>query len=98
FLESKDEGERARYHLLCREMVTSELENARALLDLWKGARRDIIPVSIFGESLHIYGKNFGMLLERKIALMERHKDDEPYIDPDYMWRMPDEAQSTGKV
>ncbi|MGB5875643.1 MAG: hypothetical protein WBH56_18120, partial [Bacteroidota bacterium] len=27
FLESKDEGERARYRLLCREMVGSELEN-----------------------------------------------------------------------
>jgi hypothetical protein len=46
------------------------------------------MPVSSLGESLHLYGENFGDLLGHKIALMERHAHDEPYIDPQYMWRM----------
>jgi len=45
------------------------------------------MPVSTLGESMHIYGDNFGELLEKKIDLMERHRNDEPYIDPAYMWR-----------
>ena len=28
-------------------------------------------------------------LAGRKIALMQKHAEDEPYIDPHYMWRMP---------
>jgi hypothetical protein len=45
------------------------------------------MPVSAVGESLHMHTDNFGELLERKIALMELHKHDEPHIDPRYMWR-----------
>ncbi len=92
FLESRDADRRAHYHDLCKEMVRSELENARSLLDLWQRSTRDCIPVSTVGESLHMYGQNFGELLERKIDLMIRHRDDEPYIDPDFMWRMPDKG------
>jgi hypothetical protein len=47
------------------------------------------MPVDVSGETLHSYGTNFGELLENKIRLMELHADDEPYIDPDFMWRMP---------
>ena len=39
------------------------------------------------GKRCTCYGDNFGELLEQKIALMERHMDDEPHIDPGYMWR-----------
>jgi len=27
-------------------------------------------------------------VLERKIALMQDHEDDEPGVDPDFMWPM----------
>jgi hypothetical protein len=39
---------------------------------------------------MHDYGPNFGELLENKIRLMEAYGDAEPYIDPDYMWRLPE--------
>jgi len=39
-------------------------------------------------ETPFIHGKNFPQLLKKKIDLMEKHKDDEPFIDPDYMFRM----------
>lgn len=80
--------EKRAYRAKCRDMVRSELQNAGNLLKLWSESKVDWMPISRSGETLHIYGENFGDHLRRKIALMEQHIDDEPYIDPNYMWRM----------
>ena len=88
YMEASTVPDRAQFRTLSEEMVASELANARSLLALWNGSAIPFMPVSALGESLHIYGENFGELLERKIALMERHAHDEPFIDPHYMWRM----------
>jgi hypothetical protein len=88
FMESQADEQRSYYRALCRSMVSSELENARNLLKLWNERTVDWMPVSATSESLHIYGENFGEQVMRKIKLMEKHIDDEPYIDPDYMWRV----------
>jgi hypothetical protein len=90
YLEARRPAEKDAYRAKCRAMVASELENAKNLLTLWNKSRVDWMPVSKAGESLHIYGENFAEHLKQKIALMERHVDDEPYIDPNYMWRMPE--------
>jgi hypothetical protein len=78
---------RARCRRECVAMVDAELANAHDLLSLWQRSTRELFPVSRTGESLHIYGENFGDLLMKKIALMERHRDDEPRVDEKYMWR-----------
>lgn len=88
YLQASLPAQRAGYLALGRAMLASELANARELLALWNRSAVAFMPVSTLGESLHIYGGNFGALLERKIALMERHALDEPYIDPEYMWKM----------
>ncbi len=88
-LEAASGAEKEASRALCREMVINELENTKRLLELWQRTTIDFIPVSAVGETAHIYGGNFGELLKRKIALMERHMDDLPRIDPDFMWRMP---------
>ena len=41
---------------------------------------------------MHDYGPNFGDVLMKKINLMETYGDRPPYIDPDYMWRMPEDS------
>jgi hypothetical protein len=46
------------------------------------------MSVSNVGETTFIYGENFGDLLRRKIQLMTGRENDEPYIDPDFMWRV----------
>jgi hypothetical protein len=79
-----------RFRALCRDMVQDELANARDLLALWRTSDVEFMPVAAGGETLHVYGTNFGELLEQKIRLMERHASDEPRIDPDFMWRMRD--------
>jgi hypothetical protein len=88
YVQASSAADRVRFRTLCEDMVAHELANARTLLALWNSSAITFMPISALGESLHIYGENFGALLERKIALMERHAHDEPRIDPDYMWRM----------
>jgi hypothetical protein len=89
FINARTEAPKEKYRTLCRAMVDDELENTRRLLRLWEESDVHFLPISRVGESLHIYGPNFGELLRKKIALMEQHKMDEPRIDPEYMWRMP---------
>ncbi len=76
------------YRALSKEMVDNEVRNSRELLSLWKRTQRDVLSISELCETLHIYGENFGDLLERKIILMEQHRDDEPRVDEAYMWRV----------
>jgi hypothetical protein len=89
YMEATSQSEKQKFRNLCRDMVGNELDNAKGLLKLWTESRVDWMPISSIGESLHIYGENFGEHLKRKIALMTRHIDDEPFVDPEYMWRMP---------
>jgi hypothetical protein len=88
YLEAQSVSEKERCRSLCRAMVTSELENAKNLLKLWNESDVDWMPISRTGESLHMYAENFGDHVLRKITLMQQHIDDEPYIDPGFMWRM----------
>jgi hypothetical protein len=89
FMGATSQDEKRAYKAKCRDMVINELENTRNLMKLWSESSVDWMPISQSEESLHIYAENFGDHLQRKIVLMERHIEDEPYIDPDYMWRMP---------
>lgn len=89
YCNASDQQEREFYRELCREMMNNELDNARDLLALWETSTVEFMPVSRIGETLHIYAENFGRLLKKKIDLMERFGDEEPAVDPSYMWRMP---------
>ena len=79
-------------------MVLNELGNAKDLLNLWNEGNVLWMPVARGGETLHIYSKAFGEHLQRKITLMEQHVDDQPFIDPNYMWRMPKEGAPLFKI
>lgn len=94
YLEATTEADKEARLRMVREMVDDELQNARDLLQLWRSTEINFIPIHTFGETWHEYGDNLGELIEKKIALMEKHKGDLPYIDPDYMWRMPPEFKS----
>ncbi len=90
FMRAETDEIRERYRLLTRSMIANEIENIQGLLAIWNEGATEVLPISVRGETLHIYGENFGELLGKKIRLMETHKNDEPYIDPNYMWRMRD--------
>ncbi len=89
YIESNDSQERERCREITRKTVLDEKENAKDLLQHVRTASTEWMLTSAVGETTFIYGDNFAELLEKKIALMEGREDDEPYIDPDFMWRVP---------
>ncbi|MGD0782387.1 MAG: hypothetical protein ABSA30_05960 [Candidatus Aminicenantales bacterium] len=70
------------------DMIEREIANSRDMIALWNEAPVEWMMVSPLGETPFIYGENFPELLEKKIALMRRHRKDEPRIDPEYMFRL----------
>jgi len=89
YLEAKDDQAKQQKRQLVHDMVLDEIQNMRDLLKLWDGSKVDFIPVTTIGETMNIYGENLGELLKKKIELMTGHENDEPYIDPNFMWQMP---------
>jgi hypothetical protein len=89
YLETKDESLKTECRKILHDMVLDEIENTRALLNHWETARTNWMIVSGVGETTFIHYKNFGELLKRKIELMQGHENDEPYVDPDFQWRVP---------
>ncbi len=89
YLRTTDETIRQPCQRLLKDMVLSEIENIKKLLKLWETSQTNFMLISDQGESVHIYGENFGELLARKIELMQGHENDTPYIDPNFIWRVP---------
>lgn len=89
YIEAKDESMKSRCQTLTRDIVLDEKENAKALLNHVQTAETEWMHLSDIGETTFIYGENLEELLQRKIDLMEGREDDKPFIDPDYMWRVP---------
>ncbi len=88
YLESTDPGTKAERRRLVRDMVLAEIDNTRDLLDLWETSQTEFMIISGVGETSFVHGENFGDLLRRRIEVMKGREDDEPYIDPDFMWRV----------
>jgi hypothetical protein len=89
YIEAENDETRTRCRALVKETVLDEKANATALLHHAETARTEWMLTSAVGETTFIYGDNFKDLLRRKITLMEGRENDEPYIDPDFMWRVP---------
>ncbi len=88
YLDVTDQSIKADCRKLLDEMVEREIQNSRELIQLCKQAPVEWMIISGSEETPFIHGENFPKLLEKKIDLMEKHKDSEPYIDPDYMFRV----------
>jgi len=97
YLEAKDDGTRRACQELLREMMQQEIENTRDLLELWETTTVEFMAVSAIGETTLIYGENFGDLLRKKIEIMQGRENDEPYIDPNFMWRVPGFTEQLAK-
>jgi hypothetical protein len=89
YLETKEEATRNRCRKILREMVLDEIDNTRALLKFTETSTTPWMILSDVGETTFIYYKNIREHLKRKIELMQGHENDEPYIDPDFQWRVP---------
>jgi hypothetical protein len=90
YLETNDKTVRDECRALLHDMVLDEVENTRQLLELWETTDKKWMYYSGVGETTFIYGDNLGEYLKRKIEIMQGHENDEPYIDPNFQWRVPD--------
>jgi len=87
WLRAATDGDREHWRTVLDRMIAGEIENSRALMDL-VDCGIEFMATTDLGESPLIHGRNLRDLLARRIALMERHAKDDPFIDPDYMERM----------
>ncbi|HSA95062.1 MAG TPA: hypothetical protein VLJ16_03370, partial [Acidobacteriota bacterium] len=92
YIETKDPASKAKRREAVRAMVDDEIRNARDLADLFGTSTTRFMPVDPTGETFNMYGANLPELIKKKVALMEAHRNDEPRIDPDFMWRLPKDA------
>ena len=97
YLDSTDPKVRQECRALLKRMVIQEIQNTKDLLHLWETSTTNWMVVSGVGETTFIYYKNLGELLKKKIALMSGHENDEPYIDPNFQWRVPGFTTETVK-
>ena len=87
WLSSSDAEVRKKCRSILADLMDREMANTRELLDLWENARAEWLVVGCW-ETPFIHGKNFGENLKRKLTLMAKYRNSDPYIDPDYMFRI----------
>jgi hypothetical protein len=89
YLEAKNRATKKSCRALLKKMIAEEIQLAKELLNLWETSTVNWMVVSKVGETSYIYGENLGELIRKKIALMEKYGKVEPYIDPNFIWRVP---------
>lgn len=87
WIEATEVDEKARWRVVLDDMIVKEIANTRELMALIDSGI-EFMATAGEGESPLMHGRNLKTLLAMRIALMQRHAGDEPFIDPHYMERM----------
>jgi hypothetical protein len=90
YLRADGDVKRKAQEIAVQELIDNELENTRALIDFAATVSIHFMPIHERGQWMHDYGPDFVDGLHRKVALMEQYRHEKPFIDPNYMWRLPD--------
>jgi hypothetical protein len=86
WLGAGTDTEKQEHRALLRHAIGKEIENSHRLAALLESPV-EFMSLTDQGETPLVYGDNLKELLPKRIALMQTHRDDEPYIDPDYIER-----------
>ena len=87
FIQAETRHEKESCKMACREMMLREISNSREILELFNTGV-SFMALTDQGETPLIYGVNLPDLIKNRIQLMEKHMNDDPFIDPDYVERM----------
>lgn len=86
YMEATNENSRKKEKEFILGMIEKEIRNSHELIDLL-GSGIEFMAITDKGETQLVYGENIKELLAKRIQLMEKHKNNEPYIDHNYMER-----------
>jgi len=80
-------SEKQNHQKKLQEMIKLEIANA---LEIYHLLQSDVefIALTDQGETPLVYGTNLAELQLKRIELMEKHLQDEPYIDQNFIERM----------
>jgi hypothetical protein len=87
WMEAKSAAAKRRHRAMLSDMMRREIANSETLLRLLDSGI-EFMATTDLGETPLMHGRNLRELLRKRIALMERHANDDPGIDPGYMMRM----------
>ncbi len=87
YMNAEAKADKQQYREQIRKMMLSEIENTEELLKICASPIQFMSMIDK-GETPLMHGTNFRRLLAKRIELMKKHADDEPFIDHDYMMRM----------
>jgi hypothetical protein len=87
WMEASSAARKQRYRAMLDDMIEKEIANSEALMRL-ADAGVEFMATTDKGETPLMHGRNLKELLRRRVRLMARHKDDEPFIDHEYTMRM----------
>jgi hypothetical protein len=97
YLTTDDAARKMECREKLKDMVLADIQNTKDLLQLWETSKTNWIIISDVGETTFMYYKNLGELLKRKIEITTGHENDEPYVDPDFQWRVPGFTEAVRK-
>jgi hypothetical protein len=87
WMDASSQTEKRRHRAMLARMMEKEIANSEALARLVDSGV-EFMATTDKGETPLMHGRNLKELLRKRIALMTRHMDDEPFIDRDYMMKM----------
>jgi len=87
WMEAKTVATKRRHRGMLGDMMRKEIANSDALMGLLDSGV-EFMATTDMGETPLMHGRNLRELLKKRVALMERHMGDDPFIDHDYMMRM----------
>ena len=86
YMDAESESERSKCRAIVDEMISSEMENSVQLQALLE-SDIELMATTDQEETPLIYGRKLSEALAKRIKLMSAHRDDEPFIDPEYIER-----------
>lgn len=89
YLQASDDSDKKAHTHAIQSLIDNELKNTRAFVEFCERKTIHFMPIHERGEWMHDYGPNFIDGLRKKLSLMETYRNETPYIDPHYMWRLP---------
>jgi len=91
YMNAKSEKSKLTERKRVTDLIQREVENSKILHGLFDSGV-EFMAMTDQGETPLIYGKNLRELLKVRISLMEKHMNDEPFIDHGYMERKAGES------